>query len=81
MEDKTQDGKRIKAPAFQNFKKLTEEQKKRGTLKGRIRHWSDALKCYFYIRPDKDFKETEQRYIEHKNAFFNIKEKEQNGQG
>lgn len=54
----------VKVNLFENGKELTEKQKQRGSLKGKIQHYSAKLKCYFYLPPDVDIAEIEQKYLE-----------------
>ena len=63
----TREGKPIKNSAFDNGAKLTDEQRKRGNLKGRVKYWSEQLRCFFYLKPNVDFAEVEQRYIDYRN--------------
>lgn len=57
---------KIKALTTQNAKPLSEEQRKMGSLKGRVQYYSEQLKCYFFLKKNEDFAEVEQRYLESK---------------
>jgi hypothetical protein len=59
-----EDLKYIKGDNSINGKPLTERQKMAGSLKGKNKYWSEELRCWIYMRPGKDFKETERRLIE-----------------
>jgi hypothetical protein len=61
--------KRHKPNTYDNGK-LTEAHLKCGSLKGKIAHWSNELRCWMFLKPGTDFLETEQRYIEQKRAFI-----------
>lgn len=49
--------------------KLTEAHLKCGSLRGKKGHWSQELRCWMFLKPDVDFTEAEQRYIEQQNQF------------
>lgn len=60
----TKEGKERKVGLFDKVEQLTQRQKKRGSLKGKVKHYSEALKCYFYIKPGIDFEMIEKKYLE-----------------
>lgn len=64
IEEFTKEGKERKVGLFDKGEKLTPQQKKRGSLKGKARHYSAALKCYFYLKPGIDFETIENKYLE-----------------
>ena len=64
IEEFTKEGKERKVGLFDKSELLTQQQKKRGSLKGKIRYYSEALKCYFYLKPGIDFENIEKKYLE-----------------
>lgn len=60
----TKEGKERKVGLFDKGEQLTPRQKKLGSLKGKVKHYSEALKCYFYIKPGIDFEMIEKKYLE-----------------
>lgn len=56
--------KYIKSDNKINGNPLTDKQKKAGSLNGKNKYWSAELRCWIYMRPGKDFEETERRLIE-----------------
>ena len=55
--------KKIKQDSFEKLS-LTEKQLKCGSLRGKVRYYSERLRCYFFLKPGVSFEETEQKYIE-----------------
>ena len=64
IEEFTKEGKERKVGLFDKSEQLTPRQKKRGSLKGKVRYYSEALKCYFYLKPGIDFEMIEKKYLE-----------------
>lgn len=50
--------------------KLTEAHLKCGSLRGKTAHWSKELRCWIFLKPDKNFSEVEQKYIDQEKAFI-----------
>lgn len=59
----TTDGKPLKRSSFRNGSDLTDAQKKCGSLKGKIKYYSEQLRCYFYVNEGIDPLEVEQKYL------------------
>lgn len=64
IEEFTKEGKERKVGLFDKSERLTPQQKRRGSLKGKVRYYSEALKCYFYLKPNIDFGTIERKYLE-----------------
>lgn len=62
---KTKEGRPIKPCVFSN-ERLTASNVDCGSLKGKTAHYSQELRCWFYIKEGVDFEEVEQRYIENR---------------
>ena len=47
---------------FENARPLTDKQREKGSLKGKVSYYSKDLKCTFFISPDTDIEAMEARY-------------------
>jgi len=54
--------------------RLSEKHLKMGRTKDKVAYYSEKLRCWFFLKPGKDFAETEERYHQNKeNRLFNNK--------